>query len=72
MSESPPAFPPLPAAAGHALPDFVAPMLATPGEAFDSDDYLFEIKWDGTRALAFADGVGEYRLANRRRVDLTA
>jgi ATP-dependent DNA ligase len=46
-------------------------MLATPGEAFDSDEYLFEIKWDGTRALAFADGDGAYRLANRRRVDLT-
>jgi DNA ligase D-like protein (predicted ligase) len=73
MSETRPAVPPPPVAtAGRTLPEFVAPMLATPGEAFDSDDYLFEIKWDGTRALAFADGDGRYHLANRRRVDLTA
>src|SRR4051812_6479168 len=73
MPHSRPARPQAPvAAAGRALPDFIAPMLATPGEAFDSDEYLFEIKWDGTRALAFSDGRGTYRLANRRRVDLTA
>jgi ATP-dependent DNA ligase len=48
-------------------------MLARPGEPFDSDEHLFEIKWDGTRALAFMDGGAEksYRLLNRRRVDLT-
>jgi DNA ligase D-like protein (predicted ligase) len=40
------------------------------GEPFDSDDYLFEIKWDGTRTLAFIDNSG-YRLVNRRRVDMT-
>jgi DNA ligase D-like protein (predicted ligase) len=28
-------------------------MLASPGSPFDSDDYLFEIKWNGVRALAF-------------------
>src|ERR1019366_3431744 len=52
------------------LPDFIAPMLAKPGQAFDSDDYLFEIKWDGTRILAFVDDSG-YRLLNRRRADIT-
>ena len=30
-------------------------MLATSGQPFDSDDYLFEIKWDGIRMLAFVE-----------------
>jgi DNA ligase D-like protein (predicted ligase) len=51
------------------LPGFIVPMLAKPGTPFDSDDYLFEIKWDGTRTLAFIDAEG-YRLVNRRHVDL--
>ena len=29
-----------------------APMLAVSGEPFDSQEHLFEIKWDGIRALA--------------------
>lgn len=53
------------------LPHFIPPMLAKAGEAFDSDEYLFEIKWDGTRALAFVDRPGHHRLMNRRRVDMT-
>src|SRR2546423_11741175 len=28
------------------------PMLAVPGEPFDSAEYLFEVKWNGIRALA--------------------
>ncbi len=48
-----------------ALPDFVAPMLSRRGAAFDSDKNLFEVKWDGTRALLFADRSGP-RLRNRR------
>jgi ATP-dependent DNA ligase len=28
------------------------PMLATKAAPFDADDYLFEVKWDGVRALA--------------------
>ena len=51
------------------LPEFVEPMLARAGRPFDSSDYLFEIKWDGTRALCFADA-GGVRLMNRRRRDL--
>ena len=27
------------------LPDFIKPMLAETGEAFDSDQHLIEIKW---------------------------
>jgi DNA ligase D-like protein (predicted ligase) len=46
-------------------------MLASPREAFDSDDYLFEIKWDGTRALLFVED-NTVRFVNRRRIDLTA
>jgi DNA ligase D-like protein (predicted ligase) len=51
------------------LPAFIEPMLARPGDAFDSDEHLFEIKWDGTRALAFIEG-GGWRLLNRRRVEM--
>jgi len=31
-------------------------MLATAGEAFDSERHRFEVKWDGIRALAYLDG----------------
>ncbi len=50
------------------LPIFVQPMLAKLGQPFDSPDYLFEIKWDGTRCLCFVDRSlpGGYRLLNRR------
>ena len=37
---------------------------------FDHEDFLFEIKWDGTRTLIFVDRDG-YRLVNRRQVDMT-
>lgn len=54
----------------RALPDFVPPMLARLArQAFDSDEHLFEIKWDGIRALAFCEG-GGYRLRSRRDNDL--
>jgi bifunctional non-homologous end joining protein LigD len=46
-------------------------MLAELGEPFDSDEHLFEIKWDGTRTLAFIEA-GAVRLLNRRRIDTTA
>jgi len=45
-------------------------MLAKPGQPFDSDQHLFEIKWDGTRALAFIEN-NRYRLVNRRQIDMT-
>lgn len=45
-------------------------MLAQPGEPFDDPTYHFEVKWDGTRALAFIEA-GGYRLMNRRRIDMT-
>ena len=48
------------------LPTFIAPMLPKLGQAFDSDRFLYEVKWDGTRTLAFIEH-GTYRLLNRRR-----
>ncbi len=43
-------------------------MLASPGSPFDSDEYLYEIKWDGIRALAFF-GNGLARLQGRKLTD---
>jgi len=43
-------------------------MLASPGSPFDSDEYLYEIKWDGIRALAFF-GAGLARLQGRKLTD---
>ena len=34
------------------------PMLAARGEPFDSEEYLFEVKWNGIRALAAQRGSG--------------
>jgi ATP-dependent DNA ligase len=53
------------------LPEFVAPMLARIGAPFDSDEHLFEVKWDGIRSLAFCEG-GAHRLRSRTRNDQTA
>src|SRR5215510_4594922 len=53
------------------LPTFIEPMLASAGECFDSEDHLFEIKWDGFRALCYIEN-GQYRLVGRRRSDFTA
>jgi ATP-dependent DNA ligase len=43
-------------------------MLAQPATPFDSDDFLFEVKWDGARALAFIEP-GSFRLLSRRGLD---
>ena len=54
------------------MPDVVHPMLATLAEEppQDGDDWLYEIKWDGYRALAFIEG-GKARLVSRNQNDLT-
>ena len=50
----------------------IHPMLATlHEEPFDSDDHIFELKWDGTRALAFVSPEGAVRFQNRRLYDIT-
>ena len=46
------------------------PMLATPAAPFDSPEHLFEVKWDGVRALAAAER-GHWELWGRRGVDYT-
>jgi DNA ligase D-like protein (predicted ligase) len=48
----------------------VMPMLAVSAEPFDSPEYLFEVKWDGVRALAFADA-GGWRMWGREGADYT-
>jgi bifunctional non-homologous end joining protein LigD len=46
-------------------------MLAESVDApFDGDDWLFEIKWDGYRAIAFIEN-GKVRLVSRNQNDLT-
>jgi len=45
-------------------------VLAKRGAPFDSPEYLFEVKWDGTRVLAFVESHG-CRLVNRHRADVT-
>jgi ATP-dependent DNA ligase len=47
------------------------PMLATPAAPFDGEDYLFELKWDGIRALAASEGDGRWRLWGRAGADYT-
>lgn len=54
------------------LPKFISPMLISPGEEpSDSNDWLYEVKWDGMRALAYVDGKDRYRLINRHGTVLT-
>ena len=46
-------------------------MLATPvDEPFDGAEWLFEIKWDGYRAVAFIEN-GKLRLVSRNQNELT-
>jgi bifunctional non-homologous end joining protein LigD len=53
------------------MPTAIYPMLAeSVTEAFDGDDWLFEIKWDGYRAIAFIEN-GKVRLVSRNQNELT-
>jgi bifunctional non-homologous end joining protein LigD len=62
----------LPGAEQRPMPTVIHPMLATiTAKAFDNPDWLFEIKWDGYRAVAFIED-GRVRLASRSQNDLTA
>ncbi|MCG3125515.1 MAG: Multifunctional non-homologous end joining protein LigD [Phycisphaerae bacterium] len=44
-------------------------MLAQMGEPFDSPEFLFEVKWDGTRCIALIDA-DRIRLQNRRYIEM--
>jgi bifunctional non-homologous end joining protein LigD len=53
------------------LPELVEPMLASPGTLpTDDDEWSYEFKWDGVRALARVEG-GRLRLHSRKGNDIT-
>ena len=55
-----------------AIPARIEPMLATLAEGpFSDPNWLFEIKWDGVRALAWIEG-GAVTLRSRNNVDITS
>jgi len=49
----------------------ISPMLAKASPPFDSPDWLFEIKWDGERVIAFVEKEKVIRLQNRHGHDIT-
>ncbi len=62
----------LPGAEQRPMPTVIHPMLATAAaRAFNDPGWLFEIKWDGYRAVAFLDD-GSVHLVSRNQNDLTA
>ena len=64
-------FPNLPGAVRAPMPGMIHPMLATAvDDPFNSPDWLFEIKWDGYRAIAFLSN-GAVRFVSRNQNDLT-
>jgi DNA ligase D-like protein (predicted ligase) len=55
------------------FPSAVRPMQAVSAEApFSSEEYLFEVKWDGLRALLFVGAGGGCRLQDRALSDITS
>lgn len=73
ISETPAVNPSeLAGAVKRSMPTKIQPMLATAIEdPFDDPDWLFEIKWDGYRAVSFIND-GRVRLISRNQNDLTA
>ena len=60
-----------PGAVKEAMPSVIHPMLATlVDKPFDDDEWLFEIKWDGYRAVVFIED-GKVKLVSRNQNDLT-
>lgn len=49
----------------------IRPMLAVKSDPFDSPDFLYEVKWDGYRALAYLDSGGT-ELRSRNQLEITA
>jgi bifunctional non-homologous end joining protein LigD len=61
----------LPGAVRKSIPTAIHPMLATSVEKpFDDPEWLFEIKWDGYRAVSFLED-GKVRLVSRNQNELT-
>src|SRR2546421_9072436 len=54
------------------FPNAVRPMQAVSAEApFAADDYIFEVKWDGLRALVFVEPDGVVHVHDRGLNDIT-
>jgi bifunctional non-homologous end joining protein LigD len=55
------------------MPSWIDPMLAKPGEVPESanDEWAYEIKWDGIRALGYVDQ-GKWSMLSRRHEDVSA
>ena len=54
------------------LPSTIKPMLGRlVRESFDSPKHIFELKWDGMRALAFIEGV-ELKILSRNGRNITS
>ena len=53
------------------LPELISPMLATPGPAPAGPGWAFEYKWDGVRAVAYAEP-GGVRVLSRNDRDVSA
>jgi bifunctional non-homologous end joining protein LigD len=71
INSAPSAVKDLPGAVRKPMPTAVHPMLATSVEtAFDDPEWLFEIKWDGYRAVSFLQD-GKVRLVSRNQNELT-
>src|SRR6266496_3206088 len=62
---------PLDEAPRERMPSRLDPMLTKPGEVPDSDEWAYEIKWDGVRALGHADH-GRWSMLSRRLEDVSA
>jgi bifunctional non-homologous end joining protein LigD len=60
-------------APSESMPTRLDPMLAKPGEVpeSDSDEWAYEIKWDGVRVLGYADH-GKWCMLSRRLEDVSA
>jgi bifunctional non-homologous end joining protein LigD len=70
-SRTPAEEPALSGAVRKPMPTAVHPMLATPvDKPFDDPEWLFEIKWDGYRAVSFLSD-GKVRMVSRNQNDLT-
>jgi bifunctional non-homologous end joining protein LigD len=52
------------------LPESVKPMLASTGPLPTGDQWAYEIKWDGVRAIAYCQG-GRLRLESRNATNIT-
>ncbi|MGZ4788444.1 MAG: non-homologous end-joining DNA ligase [Terriglobales bacterium] len=62
----------LPGAVKSPMPRVIHPMLATlTDQPFSSPDWLYEIKWDGYRAIAFIEN-GKLRLVSRNQNEMTS